>query len=228
MDGNNAGEHRNVDQREDGADLQNVEADAAIARADTVQGGHSQGTATSAASKKLLKRKSLPVKGDSNKRMKESKNTSPPEHADDGADDAAPAPRAHTMSDSSELSDGVIDSESSEEKSGDEDDSSSDSDEDSPPRRQPTPSGGHSVQGSSYVRFDPGEDSKTVFSLPTDDMVRYASQRFTQFVTDKKTKELILDEFPVPAEVPGVQVPKVDEYSGYFPSLPSRLCEARG
>ena len=43
-------------------------------------------------------------------------------------------------------------------------------------------------------------------------MIEYTTKRFTQYVSEKKVKELILDNYPVPQDVPGLEIPTVDDY----------------
>ena len=64
----------------------------------------------------------------------------------------------------------------------------------------------------SYERFDPGIGDRVVFTLKNQDMVKYITKLFTSYVPDKKIKESICDEFPVPTDVPGLEVPVVDQY----------------
>ena len=63
-----------------------------------------------------------------------------------------------------------------------------------------------------YSRFNPGEGDRVVFTLPTQEIVTYATRCFTQFVSDQKIKETVSDESPVPTGVPSVEVPRVDDY----------------
>ena len=155
------------------------------------------------------KRKNDPeIKGTSQKRTKNSKCAS---IADDISQDDNES-RAVSSSDDGDTSDSPPPSESGDSEN------SSDSDEVSvgevvpPARPTPVASGSTAEAGKGYTRFHPGEDSTSSFSLPTPDMVKYVTQLFTQYVSDKRLKDLILDEYPVPQGVPGVEVPRVDDY----------------
>ena len=119
--------------------------------------------------------------------------------ADDGDGDFPPS-SSDSSSDSDILSDDSSDSESS------------DNDEVRvvPPKKINIPVGRPPVQA--YSRFDPGEGDHVSFHLPYPDMINYATKSFTRFVRDKKIKETILEDHPVPSDVPGVEVPTVDEY----------------
>ena len=105
-------------------------------------------------------------------------------------------------------------SSNSDKSEPDSEDSSSDSDSDEegeavqPPPKKPR----LKASTSTYVRFNPGVGDKPTFTLPTADMVEYASHLFTTYVTDKQLKDTILSEYPVPSGVPGMKVPKMDDY----------------
>ena len=142
-------------------------------------------------------------KGESKKR-KHSSKISPEETV---ADDARAEPRAQSSSDSSpESSGGESHGEASSE------DSSSESEEEvtTPAPAPSKPAKGKCTE--TYTRFDPGEGDSKTFTLPSQEMIDYASRKFTTFVSDRKIKETIMDEYPVPTGVPGVEVPRVDDY----------------
>ena len=127
---------------------------------------------------------------------------------DDG-EARAPARAPSPVSSSSEDSDKDGESSDSSSSGG----SSSDSDSDSvveevlpPPAKKPR------KERSGYSRFDPGEGDQVRFELSSPDMVDYASKRFTQYYSDKKLRETIMNEYPVPHGIPGVEVPVMDEY----------------
>ena len=126
----------------------------------------------------------------------------------DAPGDVSPAaddgPRAESSSSPSS------DSSGEEESDADSDSDSSSSSEGEvvvkqPPRKEGTVK-------PVYSRFNPGVGDELVFHLPNAEMVGYATDRFTLFVTDRKLKESILDEYPVPKGVPGLEVPVVDDY----------------
>ena len=63
-----------------------------------------------------------------------------------------------------------------------------------------------------YSRFDPGVGEVEEFHLPNQGMIDYVAQRFSSFVSEKKVKETITDDYPTPSGVPALNVPKVDDY----------------
>ena len=161
-----------------------------------------------------LKRKADIVKGKSKKRKDQGKH-SPEENtvADDTVADARADARASSPSTPSSDSDGDSDDDGDDGDESNEDDSSDDSDVDIEVVDQPRTSKSlPNVCEQTYSRFDPGAPDHVVVTLPTQDMVDYVTRRFTVFVTDKKIRETIGEECPVPTGVPGLEVPTVDDY----------------
>ena len=153
------------------------------------------------------KRPGETVKGSSKKRKSHSKNAPDPDRADDIF--AARAPPSSSSS-SSEDSDKESDDSSDSQVSSDIDNEAF-VDPRAPPVtvKRPTAT---TTATPAYTRFDPGAGEHEVFVLPFPDMVDYASKRFLTFVPDKKIKDMILNDYPVPSGVPGVEVPQVDDY----------------
>ena len=128
---------------------------------------------------------------------------------DDNADSRAPCtsqgesrPPSSSEADDSEESEQSSDSEKSDSESD------SDSSVDIETVRKPV----KVAKKLSYNRFDPGEGDGIIFKLPSEEMEKYATKRFTEYVSDKQLRERIGDQFPVPHGVPGLEVPTIDEY----------------
>ena len=171
------------------------------------------------------KRKSDAIKGTSKKRRNDSKNAPPSDLADDiMPPPRGPPPRAEVIESSDD--EGSEDSDDSD----DSDDglSGRDSDLDSlfgsssndegvrgsqapPPPPHPVRVKERERVKDTYCRFDPGEGDKHTFTL-NEDMTAYVTKMFTTFVADRKIKETITEEYPIPSGIPGLEVPKVDEY----------------
>ena len=99
-------------------------------------------------------------------------------------------------------------SEAGEGSSGSSNSSESEEEEDCapPPVKKPR------VEVDTYSRFDPGVGDQFDFVLPTADMVEYVTKMFTNYLPDKKIRETITEDYPVPKGVPGLVVPKIDPY----------------
>ena len=171
------------------------------------------------------KRKSNPDQGEPKRRKHKSKSAPPAEEESTGAEAPAPSPApaqatpapapsppdpsSSEEDDDSENSDVNVDVEGSD---GDSSDSSSDDDDEwedeVPVKAVPV----YKDQSSRYARFDPGEGDSKTFELPNEEMVKYLTRMFSNFVSDKKLKESIMDDYPVPKKVPGLSVPKMDDY----------------
>ena len=153
--------------------------------------------------------------GESKKRKHDGKDIPVTGKAVTGARARAPSPprvvpSSSSSSSSSEDSD-FADAEENRDSNDSSDNSSEEEEETSEvatPRLVPIVKG----QSTDYTRFDPGEGSSKTFSLPTQEMIDYTSKRFTSYVSDKRLKEQITDEYPVPTGVPGLLVPKMDDY----------------
>ena len=170
---------------------------------------------------KIAKKKSDDdIKGVSKRRKTDSKFDC--EKVDSVADDTAREQNARAPSSSDESSESSSsDSEKSGKNSDDSDVSISggsdfDDGEESPaPAPVPAPAPAKARAAPSrpaYSRFDPVVDDEVTVTLPTADMNEYATKLFTTFVSDKKLKEMITADYPVPKGVPGLKTPSVDDY----------------
>ena len=146
-----------------------------------------------------------------NKRKQTSEEGDTPEPELDVVGDTnaarAPSPSTCSSDDSSKSDD---DGNQSEESSKD---SSSDDDSDHESVKPPPAKKARVTTGSAtYSRFDPGEGDQVRFVFPSADMADYITRMFSSFISDKKLKETIMSDYPVPSDVPGLQVPEMDEY----------------
>ena len=158
--------------------------------------------------KTSLKRKSNTAKSSSKKQKAAGEENSDHEEVVSIADDGADAPRASPEADDSPSS---SDDSSPGPDESDEDGSSS-SGESTPQREMTVPQPRKPAQVPVYSRFDPGVGDSVTFSLPNKEMTSYASRRFTEYCSDRKLKETVCEECPVPVGVPGLLLPHVDDY----------------
>ena len=153
------------------------------------------------------KRKQSTVKGKSKSRKLDSKleGTS----VDEARVEARAPPSPPAKTDSSE---NASEDEGDSSDSDDSDKSKSDSDSDSEEETTVTVSQTASGDTPVYNRFDPSDGDQVVFKFPNDDMNKYVTKMFTSFISDRRLKESITDDFPVPQGVPGLEVPTIDDY----------------
>lgn len=127
--------------------------------------------------------------------------------------------RRHSSSSSDDESVSEAKLESSSSPSSDQDSSSADSSsadseqsdlEDERENAPSTSAKEEARESTDYVRFEIDDDTQKKWSLP-EDMNKYLSKKFNNFIPDKTLKEKILDKYPLPSSS-SIKAPDLDDY----------------